>query len=129
MPSLTGEISITIGKLTVQDQADKARPCYLRGTEVIVGSDPILSLRSGNGMPAFRLNLAGRARRGRALPEPIPGGDFHEALTRAGVLCFAGLARRGDYDRRKRAFRRQFLEGGQVAALQVIPLAEQFAAL
>ena len=34
-PSPQGRISITIGKVAVEERPDKARPCHLSGTEVI----------------------------------------------------------------------------------------------
>src|ERR1700740_1212641 len=93
-----GRISITIGKIAVGMRVHKAQPCHGSGTEVM-GKWPGSALRESKQRVAGSVRLR--------------------------VPCFSRLTCGRNYDRGQIVFRGQLTEGGKVAALQVIPVAEQ----
>src|ERR1700728_3338470 len=97
----SGEISITIGNISVLSQLYKAHPCHRSGTEVI----------------------------GRFVHPPAYRNAQPTVSASVSILCFCSFACRWNPHWGQTALRGQLLKGGQVSPLQVIPLAEQFPAL
>ncbi len=131
-----GRISITIGKVAVEERRDKARRCHPSGTEVIgretagyITRERWFDKAASQTRPFGRLRSlrAGSSLRKKRLLRMT--NSFFASLMSVTTFRFSALTWGRDYDGGEIAFCGQLSESGQIMLLQVIPAAEQLSVL